>query len=145
GIKAASSNYGLGVMDLAAPGGDSRLQPSLPPDIGGGRVLSTWPAKLMDACARRVTVPTNDPDEPTAVYCYQQGTSMAAAHVSGVAALVLSRWANATESVDGRSQLSAVRSLLYQSADPVACPSTGVLAMYAPYVALDNGVPQTCQ
>jgi subtilisin family serine protease len=99
----------------------------------------------MDACTRRETVSTNDPDEPTAVYCYQQGTSMAAAHVSGVAALVLSRWANATESVDGRSQLDGVRSLLYQSADPVACPSTGVLAMYAPYVALDNGVPQTCQ
>jgi subtilisin family serine protease len=141
--KAASSNYGLGVADLAAPGGDSRLKPAPPTDLGGGRVLSTWPASLMSSCSRRVTVPTNDPDQPLAVYCYQQGTSMAAAHVSGVAALVLSRWTNAAESGESRrEQVDAVSSMLYGSAEPIACPTPDDLALYAGFPAVDNGARQ---
>jgi subtilisin family serine protease len=141
GLKAATSNYGFGIVDLAAPGGDSRLQPT--PD-GGGRVLSTWPASLMSACPRLVTLLTNDPDEPQAAYCYQQGTSMAAAHVSGVAALILSRQ---RQSGSGQSLVlgNVVQSLLYATADPIACPTPDVLALYAPFPSLDNDAPQTCQ
>src|SRR5207302_4218008 len=135
GLKAVNSNYGLGIADIGAPGGDSILQPSAD---GGGRVLSTWPAKLMDACTRRETVSTNDPEEPTAVYCYQQGTSMAAAHVSGVAALVLSRSSNSFGESRGwrGSYGGALQSLLDASADPIACPSADVLALYALFAAL---------
>jgi subtilisin family serine protease len=144
GLKAATSNYGLGIADLAAPGGDSRLQPA-PAAEGGGRVLSTWPAKLINACARRVTLPTSDPDEPLAVYCYQQGTSMAAAHVSGVAALVMSNLNNRGQSGLDDGQLSTLRLLLRRTADPIGCPPDAVLALYAPYKALDNDAVQTCE
>jgi subtilisin family serine protease len=100
----------------------------------------------MSSCSRRVTVPTNDPDQPLAVYCYQQGTSMAAAHVSGVAALVLSRWTNTAESGESRrEQVDAVSSMLYGSAEPIACPTPDDLALYAGFPAVDNGARQECQ
>jgi subtilisin family serine protease len=71
--KSYYSNYGDGVVDVAAPGGDKYQIP------GGngknGRVLSTMP----------------DGD-----YGYAQGTSMAAPHVAGVAALVKSEHRRAT-------------------------------------------------
>ena len=50
GLKTASSNYGQGIIDVVAPGGDARLQPLT--DEGGGRVLSTWPWQLRDVCPR---------------------------------------------------------------------------------------------
>ena len=62
GLTSFYSSYGLGVVELAAPGGDSRVPGTEP----NGRVLSTtWPGNG---------------------YGYKQGTSMAAPHVSGVAA-----------------------------------------------------------
>ncbi|WP_338703538.1 S8 family serine peptidase [Streptomyces sp. Q6] len=71
--KAYYSNYGNGVIDVSAPGGDGR-KPADTPDRNG-RVLSTLPG---------------------GGWGYKQGTSMAAPHVSGVLALLKSTHPKAT-------------------------------------------------
>jgi serine protease len=67
GGRAYYSNYGA-IVDVAAPGGDARL--------AGGGILSTLNSGL--------TAPGADS------YAFYQGTSMAAPHVAGVVALMLS-------------------------------------------------------
>src|SRR5205823_3628638 len=46
--KSFYSNYGVGVTQVTAPGGDSRLQRT--PEAPNGRVLSTWPSALASSC-----------------------------------------------------------------------------------------------
>jgi subtilisin family serine protease len=67
GLKSSFSNHGLGVVDIAAPGGD-RLQAPQPPAVSG-LILGTLPGGK---------------------YGYMAGTSMATPHVAGVAALIKS-------------------------------------------------------
>src|SRR5207237_452875 len=81
------SNVGVGVAQLTAPGGDSVFGRT--PEAVNGRVLSTYPPNK--PCTRSVKENIGDPEEPTVVYCYLQGTSMASPHVAGVAALIVSR------------------------------------------------------
>jgi subtilisin family serine protease len=90
GVKSQYSSYGLGVVAVTAPGGD-RAQPAR----GGasGCVLSTVPGGYGYAC----------------------GTSMAAPHASGVAALLASTRPGADP-----QELAA---LLRQQADSLPCPS----------------------
>ena len=93
GLTSFYSNYGLGVVEVAAPGGDSRVPGTEP----NGRVLSTvWPG---------------------GGWGYKQGTSMAAPHVSGVAALVISLYPD--------MKPAAVASQLQRTADEQACPDGG--------------------
>ena len=122
-LKAFYSSYGIGSIEVVAPGGDSRLQ--LTAAAPNGRVLSTWPAAL--PCTRKVVDPSG------AVYCYLQGTSMAAPHVAGVAALIASM---------GVTAPAAVAARLVNTADPIACPPD--LSIYAFFPSLSNGAPQQC-
>lgn len=138
-IKSFYSNYGVGVIQVVAPGGDSILQKT--PEAPNGRVLSTWPATIP---CRRSVKETGDVEEPTAVYCYLQGTSMASPHVTGVAALIVSRFGDLSSS-KGKMNPGQVQALLDQTADPQPCPTAAELARYAFFPSQNNGAPQACQ
>jgi subtilisin family serine protease len=88
-VKSGYSSYGLGVVAVAAPGGD---EAQLPGVSSNGCVLSTVPGGYGYAC----------------------GTSMAAPHASGVAALL------ASSRPEARPEELAT--LLRQQADPLPCP-----------------------
>ena len=95
--KSYYSSYGLGVVELAAPGGDTR-QPDPSVVTTANAVLST----------------TFNTVTRTNGWGYKQGTSMAAPHVSGVAALALSTHPGL--------QPAALAVVLEQTAEPLACP-----------------------
>src|SRR5215472_16563463 len=126
--KSFYSSFGVSATDVAAPGGDTVLQ--VTPAAPKGRVLSDWPASLIDttcAPARRLIDGGN-------TYCYQQGTSMASPHAVGVAALL--------ESATGMTG-SALSAALLQVTNPIPCPSD--TSAYDFFPAVDGGALQTCQ
>ncbi|MEU7021446.1 S8 family serine peptidase [Streptomyces sp. NPDC046203] len=91
-MKSSYSNYGLGVIDVAAPGGDStKYQPPQAP-ANNGLILST-------------TV--------NGGYNYKAGTSMASPHVAGVLALLKSSHPNAAP--------AALKALLAAQATATPC------------------------
>ncbi|MBY8851979.1 S8 family serine peptidase, partial [Saccharothrix sp. MB29] len=89
-VKAGYSSYGLGAVDVTAPGGDRK---QVPDDAQNGCVLSTVPSG----------------------YDYSCGTSMAAPHVAGVAALLAS-----THPEAGAPELSR---MLNAQAETLPCPA----------------------
>ncbi|MEV1084293.1 S8 family serine peptidase [Streptomyces sp. NPDC050211] len=92
GLKSSFSNHGLGVIDIAAPGGDStRFQTPAPPATSG-LILGTLPGGK---------------------WGYMAGTSMASPHVAGVAALIKSTYPYAPPAL--------VKALLYAEADATPC------------------------
>jgi subtilisin family serine protease len=126
-LKAFYASYGVGATQVTAPAGDSVLQRTAA--APNGRVLSTYPASLINTCLRKVIDPSG------ATYCYLQGTSMASPHVAGVAALIMSRFPTLSS--------NAVAAKLQNTADPLACPPD--MSIYDFFPALDNGAPQVCQ
>ena len=125
-LKSFYSSYGVGSVQVTAPGGDSILQRTAA--APNGRVLSTYPAALFASCFRKVVDPSG------ATYCYLQGTSMASPHVAGVAALVAST---------GVTSPGAIVAKVQNTADPEACPPD--LSIYAFFPSVSNGQPQVCQ
>lgn len=130
-LKSFYSSYGTGVTDVIAPGGDS-LFFTQSPTVPNGRVLSTWPQDLNSNClaSRRVF------DTDGTLYCYQQGTSMAAPHAVGVAALIMSQFPSMSP--------GGVVGWLIQTADPMACPTAEEMERYEAFSSFSNGAPQVC-
>ena len=91
-LKASYSNYGLGVIDVSAPGGDRTEYQTPDAPAVNGRILST-------------TV--------NGGYNYKAGTSMASPHTAGVLALLKSTHPHASP--------AALKALLYAQADDRAC------------------------
>ncbi|MEU6258293.1 S8 family serine peptidase [Streptomyces sp. NPDC047043] len=92
GIKSSFSNYGLGTIDIAAPGGDSTRYQTPAPPATSGLILGTLPGGK---------------------WGYMAGTSMASPHVAAVAALIKSTHPHASPAL--------VKALLYAEADATPC------------------------
>ncbi|MBW3592303.1 MAG: S8 family serine peptidase [Actinobacteria bacterium] len=151
-LKAYYSAYGVGVTDVTAPGGDfywgrgTEAQPF-------GLVLSTWPTE--QPCSRSVKEDPGAPPFGATQYCYLQGTSMAAPHAAGVAALIISRYGDADNPQNGKMRPGAVEQYMQHTADPQPCPTDlesmlaapGTSIEGAPYtlVTRPDGSPQECQ
>jgi hypothetical protein len=108
------SNWGLGYVDVAAPGGDF-LQ-GQPPT---GLILGPWPAAMQ--VPNLLCDPCTGPD--ASYYRYFAGTSQAAAQVSGTAALVVSEFGRKSWWRGSRMDPDRVSLMLRQTADPLACPA----------------------
>jgi len=95
--KSYYSNYGVGVVQLVAPGGDRPFQPAPiyppAPSSASGLIISTFLGSS---------------------YFFGQGTSFAAPHVSGVAALVISQF--------GKMSPGKVQAYMTSTADSQPCP-----------------------
>jgi subtilisin family serine protease len=152
GRKAVYSNHGIGETDISAPGGDIF-------DFGGtdrqgsptNAILSPVPrswllgAGLIDPAG---TVLSPDVVKQCrggrcSFFAFFQGTSMAAPHVTGVAALVVSQYGQ-PDPAHGGLGLSpwSVEQRLYRSATDVPCPVPATV-VYGP--PAPPGVTATCE
>jgi subtilisin family serine protease len=108
-LKSYYSSYGQGVVDVSAPGGDTR-QPN--------PAVSTIANAVLSTTINTVTRVNG--------WGYLQGTSMAAPHAAGVAALALSAHPGL--------QPGALASLLERTAESLPCPE----GIYNPRPGLDQ-------
>jgi subtilisin family serine protease len=122
GQKSSFSNYGLGYVDVAAPAGE--VPPfAMPP---ASFILSAWPSFLqvprLFCDPGGMVCPPPDATTPRSYYRFMAGTSQAAAHVSGVAALIVSRYGRDLWDGEAAMRPMRVRTILMKTADPQACP-----------------------
>jgi subtilisin family serine protease len=112
-LKSYYSSYGQGVVEVAAPGGDTR-QPN--------PTVSTISHAVLSSVFNTAT--------HTNGWGYMQGTSMASPHVAGVAALALS--------AHPYLQPGSLVSFLERTADALPCPE----GVYNPRPGLDQYLAQ---
>jgi subtilisin family serine protease len=133
--KADYSNYGLGSIDVAAPGGWFRDLIGTPQyRTNPNQVLSSYPLDLAieEGLANANGTPTDDRSRadcsvsPCAFYTYLQGTSMASPHATGVAALIIEAHGSGTPSKGFSLAPASVRSILRATATDHTCPAGGV-------------------
>jgi subtilisin family serine protease len=100
------SSFGAGVSDVTAPSGSSGQAPN-----PFGRVLAAW-----SSTGPPIGLPGRDvQDAGGAVYAWVQGTSMAAPHAAGVAALI--------RAAHPGMPAGAVQAILQNTAMPKDCPT----------------------
>jgi lantibiotic leader peptide-processing serine protease len=110
--KSFYSSYGMPWVQATAPGGDSLYQVTTA--APNGRVLSTYPASKIANLPPDRTLSVCGEDG-CATYAYLQGTSMASPHVTGVAALIASRF--------GHLSPAEMTRRLNSATDPIPCPA----------------------
>jgi subtilisin family serine protease len=137
GVKADYSNYGVEQISVSAPGGYFRDGLGTPTfRTNGNLILSTYPRNVLLAAqwiddAGNITpagvaaaVVKYCDGGTCAYYRYLQGTSMAAPHVSGVAALIVSEFGKKDHDHDGLTMKpKKVDRILTSTAAEHECPS----------------------
>ncbi len=127
------SDYGKGAVDLTGPGGDNLIPDPLVTDTdASGQVLSSVPeGSYYFPAAADWNGQVRDCSSGTcATYAYLQGTSQATPHVTGVAALAISKY--------GKLSPEALLTVLSLTATPLPCPAS-------PYDPGQTGQPATCK
>lgn len=81
--------------------------------------MSTFPSYI---AVPPTAMPNIVDGSPSSTYRYNAGTSMAAAHVSGVAALIVSRFGDLKSPKNGKLNPSWVANTLRKTAVPRPCP-----------------------
>ena len=118
-LPAAYSDYGQSIIDLAAPGGygDPRIDGG--PVTLGGITLPGFVFDMVLSTSSRFAAAfgdfPEDPYEPGGTWTWTRGTSMAAPHVAGVAALAI-------EANGGALTPDQVRTILERSANDLGKP-----------------------
>lgn len=117
-LKASYSNYGVGKVDVAAPGGDTAVQTPSAAFPGLGGALGAW-------------APDNA-TLPGATYVFASGTSMATPNAAGVAALIISQYGDFTPDRGMKAHMSpqAVEAILQRTANNQPCPEPSVVTYY---------------